>query len=290
MPDLPRADKEQCGAFIVSLHSPIMGGLLRRTIYLPSLPNLRLMFWANSVTNGYWLSGRTTWMASYPYAAILKITSSSWFGPGGTHSQVSFLDPVSPAALVVTYPRRTWLLRMWILTRRRGRPSRPPRLSQSQARRSPFRAARFGDGGLVQRQDRRPLHVTWSGAGGALGRLGTLPRCMVASAWRCQRVSITFFLIAFVLTGHHILLDFIGSGVNILFQEWRLTNDYKRFALLATTPFLFCVSLVCTSFLLRLCMSSQCWSTVFLSASDHEYFLRVGQACLDVWRVTHNTS
>ncbi len=56
-------------------------------------------------------------------------------------------------------------------------------------------------------------------------------------------------LIAFVLTGYHISLDFIASGVNILLQEWRLTNDYKRLALLVTTPFLFCVSLVCTKFL-----------------------------------------
>jgi hypothetical protein len=144
------------------------------------------------VTNGYWLSGRTTWMESYPYAATLKIVSSSWFGPSGIRSQVSLLDPVSPALrrpllaapAPVTHPRRTRLLRKWILTRNRGRPSRPPRLSlgQSQARRSPSRAARFGDGGLVQRQSGRLLHVTWSGVGGALGQLGTLPRCMVASA------------------------------------------------------------------------------------------------------------
>ncbi|KAF8488446.1 glycosyl transferase family group 2-domain-containing protein [Russula emetica] len=33
---------------------------------------------------------------------------------------------------------------------------------------------------------------------------------------------------------------FIGSGVGMLLQEWRLTHDYKRFALMATTPFLFC--------------------------------------------------
>ncbi|KAI0246002.1 glycosyl transferase family group 2-domain-containing protein [Lactifluus subvellereus] len=36
---------------------------------------------------------------------------------------------------------------------------------------------------------------------------------------------------------------FIGSGVSILLQEWRLTHDYTRFALLAAAPFLFCVSL-----------------------------------------------
>ncbi|KAI0294125.1 glycosyl transferase family group 2-domain-containing protein [Multifurca ochricompacta] len=36
---------------------------------------------------------------------------------------------------------------------------------------------------------------------------------------------------------------FIGSGASILLQEFRLTHDYVRFALLATAPFLFCVSL-----------------------------------------------
>ena len=39
---------------------------------------------------------------------------------------------------------------------------------------------------------------------------------------------------------------FIGSGANILLQEFRLTHDYTRFALLATAPLLFCVSLVCS--------------------------------------------
>jgi hypothetical protein len=151
-------------------------------------------------------------MASYPYAATLKITSSSWFGPSGTRSQVSLLDPASPALRrpppAAAAARRIRLLRMWILTRSRGRQSRPPLLSQSQsqARRSPSRAARFGDGGLVQRLSARLLHVTWSGVGGALGQLGILPRCMAASAWRCPLVSLFFFKtwvtpLAFELTG-----------------------------------------------------------------------------------------
>ncbi len=38
---------------------------------------------------------------------------------------------------------------------------------------------------------------------------------------------------------------FIGSGISTLLSEWRLDNDYTRFALLATAPFLICVSLVC---------------------------------------------
>lgn len=36
---------------------------------------------------------------------------------------------------------------------------------------------------------------------------------------------------------------FIFSGLSVLLQEFRLDNDYTRFALMATTPFLLCVSL-----------------------------------------------
>ncbi|KAF9021241.1 hypothetical protein BDZ89DRAFT_1103126 [Hymenopellis radicata] len=43
--------------------------------------------------------------------------------------------------------------------------------------------------------------------------------------------------------GAALSLFFIGSGVSTLLSEWRLDNDYKRFALLATAPFLICVSL-----------------------------------------------
>ncbi|PPQ88373.1 hypothetical protein CVT25_002119 [Psilocybe cyanescens] len=36
---------------------------------------------------------------------------------------------------------------------------------------------------------------------------------------------------------------FVGSGTTMLLQEWRLDGDFKRFALLATAPFLVCVAL-----------------------------------------------
>ncbi|KAJ4476788.1 glycosyl transferase family group 2-domain-containing protein [Lentinula lateritia] len=36
---------------------------------------------------------------------------------------------------------------------------------------------------------------------------------------------------------------FIGSGLSILMQEYRLDSDWRRFLLLVTTPFLYCVSL-----------------------------------------------
>ena len=37
---------------------------------------------------------------------------------------------------------------------------------------------------------------------------------------------------------------FIGSGVNIILQEFALDPTYNRFGLLITAPFLICVSIV----------------------------------------------
>jgi hypothetical protein len=39
------------------------------------------------------------------------------------------------------------------------------------------------------------------------------------------------------------LLDFLGSGIKIIIMEWALDDDYVRFALLATVPFVFCIAL-----------------------------------------------
>ncbi|KAJ3724459.1 glycosyl transferase family group 2-domain-containing protein [Lentinula raphanica] len=43
--------------------------------------------------------------------------------------------------------------------------------------------------------------------------------------------------------GAGLSIYFIGSGLSILMQEYRLDNDWKRFLLLVTVPFLYCVSL-----------------------------------------------
>jgi hypothetical protein len=80
MPDLPRADKEQCGAVIVSF-------LARGYLYVHSL--------AYSGTSAYWLSGQTTWMASFPCVVTLRTTSSSLFGLTGTRLQVLLQGRVS---------------------------------------------------------------------------------------------------------------------------------------------------------------------------------------------------
>ncbi|KAJ7758797.1 glycosyl transferase family group 2-domain-containing protein [Mycena maculata] len=43
--------------------------------------------------------------------------------------------------------------------------------------------------------------------------------------------------------GAALALFFLASGLNTLLAEWRLDHDYTRFALMATSPFLVCVSL-----------------------------------------------
>ena len=48
---------------------------------------------------------------------------------------------------------------------------------------------------------------------------------------------------SFVLCPHPFLV-FIGSGINVLLQEFALDPTYNRFGLLITAPFLICVSIV----------------------------------------------
>ncbi|KAJ6532924.1 glycosyl transferase family group 2-domain-containing protein [Mycena vulgaris] len=43
--------------------------------------------------------------------------------------------------------------------------------------------------------------------------------------------------------GAALAVFFIASGLSMLVNEWRLDHDYKRFALMATAPFLVCISL-----------------------------------------------
>ncbi len=43
------------------------------------------------------------------------------------------------------------------------------------------------------------------------------------------------------------ILVFMGSGISVMIEESVLDGTFTRFALLVTTPFLFCVSLVCLS-------------------------------------------
>jgi hypothetical protein len=129
---------------------------------------------------------------------------------------------------------------MWTSTRSRKMTSLSLCMNQL---RSPSPVARFGDGGLDQKRDEPQHQVTSRRVARALGRLGTLPRCTAASAWRCQLVSL-HILVANIFRVDAVMSVFIGSGVSMVLQEWRLTNDFTRFALLATTPFLFCVSLV----------------------------------------------
>jgi hypothetical protein len=47
-----------------------------------------------------------------------------------------------------------------------------------------------------------------------------------------------------LICGCSSILVFVGSGVSVLITESVLDGTYKRFALLATAPFLFCVAIV----------------------------------------------
>jgi hypothetical protein len=78
------------------------------------------------------------------------------------------------------------------------------------------------------------------------------------------------FIIQTYISNHTSFVVFIASGANVLLQEWRLDHDYTRFALLAASPFLVCVSLVKQVFLCDLNIySSSSWSIYRNSSSSH---------------------
>lgn len=78
--------------------------------------------------------------------------------------------------------------------------------------------------------------------------------------------------------GAGLSLFFVGSGVNILVREWMLDGSLTRFALLATAPFLFCVSLVRTPALLT-SRFLNCFLLVLLVAGHYQFVFRYWSCC-----------
>jgi len=83
-------------------------------------------------------------------------------------------------------------------------------------------------------KDPRPVRLFAPFYCGLAVALSTCERQLGKFTYRSTRLTIVIFHLAV----------FIGSGVSILLAEWVLDNNYMRFALVVTTPFLFCVSLV----------------------------------------------
>jgi len=75
--------------------------------------------------------------------------------------------------------------------------------------------------------------------------------------------------------------DFIGSGLSILLSEFKLDHGYRRFALLATAPFLLCVSLVSYS-----CYRVGTWSILASFKSSSQCKLLAAFACCEFSRLT----
>jgi len=54
----------------------------------------------------------------------------------------------------------------------------------------------------------------------------------------------TSLALSYLSISNHSIPDFMGNGIQMLVTEWFIDKDPIRFALVATIPFLFCVSLV----------------------------------------------
>ncbi|KAI0267567.1 glycosyl transferase family group 2-domain-containing protein [Russula aff. rugulosa BPL654] len=200
MSDLPRADKEQCGAFIrdervLVVWSDNLDGII--PLCRDFEDNLIKLVWSrrHSITSlttpGHSIAG-----ASTPPAGGVSHT------PALTNSAASDVD-------INEKPRET------------TESSTTPELESS--------ASKPISGGSL-----------WGWRIGSKAKRAPAPRDLeVGRSARPTR----YFAPVYGGLGLALSTYFIGSGVNILLQEWRLTNDYTRFALLATAPFLFCVSL-----------------------------------------------
>ncbi|KAN0111211.1 Glycosyl transferase family group 2 domain containing protein [Russula decolorans] len=195
MPDLPRADKEQCGAFIrdervLVVWSDNLDGII--PLCRDFEDNLIKLVWSQrhsltSLTPGPSIAG-----ASTPPAG----------GGAATNSASSDVDI-----------------------------NEKPREAESSTTPEPeSSASKPISGGSL-----------WGWRIGSKAKRAPAPRDLERGG-RSARPT-RYFAPVYGGLGLALSTYFIGSGVSILLQEWRLTNDYKRFALLATAPFLFCVSL-----------------------------------------------
>jgi len=189
MPDLPRADKEQCGAFIrdervLVVWSDNLDGII--PLCRDFEDNLIKLVWSQRHSLASFSPGQS--LAATP-AVTSAVTSAS--DVGLTAKQEESAPSPEPEPEPNSRPISGGSLWGWRIGSKAGRAPAPRDLEKGGANSRPTRY----------------FAPVYGGLGLALS---------------------TFF---------------IGSGLNVLLQEWRLTNDYTRFALMGTAPLLFCVSL-----------------------------------------------
>ncbi|KAF8489182.1 glycosyl transferase family group 2-domain-containing protein [Russula emetica] len=202
MPDLPRADKEQCGAFIrdervLVVWSDNLDGII--PLCRDFEDSLIKLVWSQrhsltSLTPGPSIAGASTPPAGSP-----------------STSHTSAINSASSEVDINEKPRET---------ESTTTPEPGPESSASKP---------ISGGSL------------WGWRIGSKAKRAPAPRDLERGG-RSARPT-RYFAPVYGGLGLALSTYFIGSGVGMLLQEWRLTHDYKRFALMATTPFLFCVSL-----------------------------------------------
>lgn len=225
---LPRADKEQCGAFLVIIHPHCIFVLLT---YPFQRDERVLIVWSDNLDAILSLCHdfedkliKLVWRSRLTLPS--STTASSSVSPSYAGSEINLTektDPVKHGGMVIPDrgkppPKKKMMNWSWKISQPEtaapcgseiekdeeiGKPAKPPR---------PIRL----------------LAPFYGGLGAALAV------CELAFSSKWNSLS----------DGYIGLLVFIANGLSLLLQEFRLDGRYVRFALLATTPFIFCVSLV----------------------------------------------
>jgi hypothetical protein len=230
MLDLPRADKEQCGAFIVRW------SFLNLVVHLCVIPTIQrdervLVVWSDNmdsiIPQCRDFDGHLIKLVWAQRQSLMGITPGPSIAgtPGATSEVPSVANSASDVQL-----NEEKALEQEAEHAPVSAPAKPISGGSlwgwrigSKAKQAP--APRDLEQGGASARPTRYFAPVYGGLGLALST------CAV-------------FIYRTFLGADQYLQVFIFSGVNILLQEWRLTHSYIRFALMATTPLLFCVSLV----------------------------------------------
>lgn len=199
MNHLPKADKEQCGAFlrderVLVVWSDNLDSIIPLCADFDK--KLSKLVWRHRSTIGT--------------ASLLTSTTATSVNPSTTASDVNLtekVNPINPSDAVAVLTARGL-----VPETSPSPPSDPPR--------------RWWNWKLAKPQQPQPSDLE-KGLGGVKQRSRQMRLFAPVYSGLAAAMSIYF----------------MGNGVSIILQEWRLDEDYKRFALLAAAPFLLCVSL-----------------------------------------------
>ncbi|KAF9039188.1 glycosyl transferase family group 2-domain-containing protein [Panaeolus papilionaceus] len=213
---LPKADKEQCGAFIRDEHV--------------------LIVWSDDVDQIVPLCRefdekmmKLVWRSRHSHAASVITTATTSSVPSITGSHVNLNEKASSTRASVTVAEATVVAAALAEKEKEKEATPAPALVTAPAKKSIF---------SWKLSKQKPSEIDPE-----KGPSGPQPR------------PIRYFAPFYNGLGAALAVFFIASGLMLLLQEWKLDHDYIRFALVASFPCLVCISLFfCIQIIISLSM------------------------------------